>query len=191
LSPRSITGNGGTCPGTSIVGFAPPAAGTCTGSLDAGNTAACNAEAACLTAYNKAVGLVPTHALVATDLGGLTLGPGVYTFPTLNAALSTTLTLNGTSNPKGQFVFQIKTTFMTSAVTAKVVLIGGAQACNVYFAVGSSATIGAAGTLQGNILAYTSVAFDSGASDKGTVCALNGAVTLIDNPLTAQPTCFT
>jgi Ice-binding-like len=104
--------------------------GVCTGSIDAGNTAACNAEAACLTAYNAAEALVPTSTL-STDLGGLTLPPGVYTFTTLNAALSTTLTLNGTSNTKGQFIFQIKTTFTTSATTAKVSLIGGAQACNV------------------------------------------------------------
>jgi acyl-[acyl carrier protein]--UDP-N-acetylglucosamine O-acyltransferase len=86
----------------------------------------------------------------------------------------------------------MKTTFTTSATTAKVVLIGGAQACNVYFTVGSSATIGAGGQLQGNILAYTSIAVNSGASNKGTLGALHGAVTLIDDALTAQSgTCST
>jgi len=69
------------------------------------------------------------------------------------------------------------------------VFLGGGQPCNVYFIVGSSATIGAGSQLQGNILAYTSIAVKSGASDKGTLCALNGAVTLIDDALTAQPTC--
>jgi acyl-[acyl carrier protein]--UDP-N-acetylglucosamine O-acyltransferase len=71
------------------------------------------------------------------------------------------------------------------------VLIGGAQACNVYFIVGSSATIGAGSQMQGNILAYTSIAVDSAASNEGTFCALNGAITLIDNALTAQTTCST
>ncbi len=184
-----ITGNCGTCPGTAITGFG-AGAGTCTGSIDAGNTAACNAEAAILTAYNDGVGLVPTEALTSTNLGGITLGPGIYTFPTLNAVLTGTLTLNGTSNPDGQFIFQIQTTFVISA-NAKVVLVGGAQACNVYFFVGSSATIGAGAHIHGNIIAYTSIAVDSAASNKGTLGALNGAVTLIANLLTARPTCTT
>ncbi|KAE9367243.1 hypothetical protein N431DRAFT_350356 [Stipitochalara longipes BDJ] len=184
-----ITGDCGTCPGTAITGFG-PGMGVCTGSIDAGNTAACNAEAACLTAYNNAAALVPTHTPLPTDLGGQTLPPGVYDFTTSNAVLSTTLTLNGATNPKGQYIFQIKTTFVTSA-NSKIVLINGAQACNVYFIVGSSATIGAGSQLQGNILAYTSVAVNSGASDKGTLCALNGAVTLIDDAITSQPTCST
>jgi hypothetical protein len=144
-----------------------------------------------LTAYNNAAALVKTKTLAATDLGGLTLPPGVYGFPTENAVLSTTLTINGTGNANGQFVFQIGTTFTTSATTAKVVLIGGAQACNVYFIVGSSATIGPNSQLQGNILAYTSISVQSGASNKGTFGALNGAVTLIDNALTSQTSCTT
>lgn len=163
--------------------------GVCTGGIDAGNTAACNAEAACLTAYNDAAALVPTRTL-STDLGGQTLVPGVYKFTTLNAVLSTTLTLNGTSNPNGQFIFEIQTTFVTSA-NAKVVLIGGAQACNVYFIVGSSATIAAGSQMQGNILAYTSISVGQGASNKGTFCALNGGISLIDDALTSQPTCST
>jgi len=183
-----ITGNCGTFPGTAITGFG-AGAGICTGAIDAGNTAAANAEAACLTTYNNGLALVPTAALAATDLGGLTLPPGVYTFPTLNAVLSTTLTLNGTTNPKGQFVFQIRTTFASSASTSKINLIGGAQACNVYFLSGSSITIGAGSQLQGNFIAHTSIAVGAGASINGTLCALNGAITLIDDKITAQPTC--
>lgn len=70
-----------------------------------------------------------------------------------------------------------------------ILLINGAQACNVFFAVGSSASIGAAASLQGNFLAYTSIAVSEAASNVGTFCSLNGAVTLIDNALTAQPSC--
>ncbi len=185
--PR-ITGACGTWPGTAITGFG-AGAGVCTGGIDAGNTAAQNAEAACLTAYNLAASFVPTTTL-PTNPGGLTLVPGVYNFTTLNAGLSGTLTLNGASNPHGQFIFEVKTTFVPSAL-AKVVLTGGAQACNVYWIVGSSATIGAGAQLQGNILAYTSVSVGSAVSNKGTLCALNGGITLIDDALTAQPTCST
>ncbi len=181
-------GDLGTCPGTAIEGFG-LGEGVYTGSANRGNTAACDAEAACLTAYTDAAALVTTSTLVSTDLGGITLGPGVYAFPTLNAALSTTLTLDGSSDPAGQFVFQIQTTFSTSAGTSNIELIGGAQACNVFFLIGSSATISAASNLQGNFLAYTSIAVQAAASNNGTFCALNGAVTLIDNALTAEHIC--
>jgi hypothetical protein len=182
-----ITGDCGTCPGTAITGFPP---GVCTGTTSAGGTAACNAEAACLTAYNNAKSATPATALPSSNLGGVTLPPGIYTFPTSGVTLSTTFTANGTANPHGQWIFQISTTFATS-VGSKVVLINGAQACNIYFQVGSSATIAAGSALQGNILAYTSIAVGKGSSNKGTLCALNGAVTLIDDALTAKPTCTT
>jgi hypothetical protein len=107
----------------------------------------------------------------------------------VNAGLAGTLTLNGASNPFAQFIFEVKTTFIPSAL-AKVVLIGGAQACNVFWVVGSSATIGAGAQLQGNILAYTSISVGSAVSNKGTFCALNGGITLINDALKAQPFCL-
>lgn len=118
------------------------------------------------------------------DLGGRTLKPGVYTFDEAGAANSGTLTLDGA----GQFVFLIEST-LTTAEDSKVVLRNGAQACNVYFVVGSSATIGEGSQMQGNILAYASISMSEAASNKGTFCALNGAVTLINNALTAQTVC--
>lgn len=149
----SIIGDCGTCPGTAITGFPP---GKCTGITSAGGTAGCNAQAACLTAYNDASAAGPTIPLAALDLGGLTLGPGVYEFPTEAASLTGALTLDGLLDPEGLFIFLIHTTFKT-AVGSQVLLINGSQACNVYFIVGSSATVGAASALQGNLLAYTSV----------------------------------
>lgn len=116
--------------------------------------------------------------------------PGAYTFPTSGVTLSGTLTLNGTLSAKGQYIFKITTTF-GAAAAAKVVLINGAQACNVYFVVGSSATLGAGSIMKGNILAYTSIASANAVSNAGTWCALNGAVTLINDALTAQTTCST
>lgn len=181
----AITGNLGTCPGTSVTGFPP---GTCSGVITKGGTAACNCEADCLTAYNVAAGLAVTVALPASDLGGLTLGPGVYSFPTSGVTLTGNLTLNGATNHNKQFIFEITTTFGVAAA-ARIILINGAQACNVYFRVGSSATVGAGAVLNCNILAYTSIAVGNAASNKGIFCALNGAVTLINDALTAQPTC--
>ncbi|KAF4626775.1 hypothetical protein G7Y89_g11376 [Cudoniella acicularis] len=182
-----ITGDCGTSPGTSITGFPP---GVCTGITSAGGTLAVNAEAACLTAYNAALASTPTTPLSVSNLGGLTLNPGVYTFPTSAVTLSGILTLNGTLNANGQFIFLIDTTF-TTAVSSEVLVINGAQACNIYFIVGTSASIGAASALQGNLLAYTAIAAYSGASNKGTWCALNAAITLIDDSLTAITTCTT
>jgi len=159
-----------------------------TGSTTAGGLASQNAEASCLTAYNNAVALTPTAGLSSSDLGGITLSPGVYTFPTISATLSSTLTLNGTGNPNGQFIFQIPTTF-SSAAGSQVLLVGGAQACNVYFVLGTEATIGAASSIQGNVLAGTLIAASEGASGVGTWCSRDAAVTLINNKLTAQTVC--
>lgn len=182
-----ITGSCGTCPGTAITGFPP---GQCTVSTSAGGTAGCAAQADCLNAYNLALAAGPSTAVVSADLGGLTLNPGVYTFPTNGVTLTGILTLNGTLSANGQFIFHINTTF-GAAAASQVKLINGAQACNVYFVVGSSATVGAAAILEGNILAYTSIAAQNAASNAGTWCAINGAVTLINNALIAQPTCST
>jgi hypothetical protein len=186
-----ITGSIGTYPGTAITGFSPPETGTYSGSISAGGTAAFNAIAGCQAAYTAARQKVPTVALVSADLGGLNLGPGVYTFPTNGAYLSasSTLTLNGTLAPTGQFIFLINTTLDLFAAS-KIVLTNGATPCNVYFIVGSSANVYGGAITQGNILAYTGVAVRSAASGKGTWCALNSAVTLINNNVVAQTTCI-
>jgi len=188
VSNTRITGSCGTSPGTEITGFPP---GVCTKTNSAGGIAADNAEAACLNAYNNAAAKVPTAALRASDLGrGLTLPPGVYTFPTSAATLTGTLTLDGATNRRGQWIFQITTTFTASAAS-QIRTINGAQACNVYFIVGSSANVQAGTKLVGNILAYTSISASDAASNNGSWCALNGAVTLINNALTAQSVCST
>jgi len=181
-----VMGSCGTWPGSEMTGFPP---GFCTTTSIAG-TPASNAEAACLKAYNNAVAKVPTAALPASDLGGVTLPPGVYTFPTSAATLTGILTLDGARNPRGQWIFQITTTFGASAAS-QILTINGAQACNVYFIVGSSATIEAGAQLVGNILAYTSIAASDAASNNGSWCALNGEVTLINNALTAPSVCLT
>jgi hypothetical protein len=99
--------------------------------------------------------------------------------------LSNTLTLDAAGDATKQFIFKIGTTF-TAAANAKVVLTNSAQACNVYFIVGSSASIGAAAQMKGNVIAYTSISASNAASNQGTWCALHAAVTLINNALVAQ-----
>jgi hypothetical protein len=99
--------------------------------------------------------------------------------------LTGTLTLNAANNPKAQFIFLIDTTF-TANPLSKIVLINKAQACNVYFIIGTSASIGAGAQLQGNFIANTLIAASEAASNKGTWCSLGAAVTLINNALVAQ-----
>jgi hypothetical protein len=99
--------------------------------------------------------------------------------------LSGNLTLDAGGDNKKQFIFKITTTF-TAAALSQVKLINSAQACNVYFIVGSSASIGAGAKMQGNIIAYTAIGASNAASNQGTWCALNAAVTLINNALVAQ-----
>lgn len=133
-------------------------------------------------AYTAASKDGSTRDLTGTDLGGLVLVAGVYTFDS-SAQLTGTLTLNGLATDV--FIFQIGSTLTTASGSA-VVLTGGAQACNVYFQVGSSATLGTATNFNGNILAQASITLTTGASTNGGLYALTGAVTLDTNIINAQ-----
>ena len=134
-----------------------------------------------LTAYNNAAGQAFT-ATISADLGGQTLTAGVYTgAPSLG--LTGTLTLDGQNNPNSVFIFQCPASTLTTASYSVVNLINGAQACNVFWQVGSSATIGTGSIFVGNILAYTSITLTTGATVNGRALALNGAVTLDTNTI--------
>ena len=173
----------GVYPGTAITGFPPG-----TGTLHPGDASAKAAQTAAHAAYTSAVALPPTATLTG-DLGGKTLTPGVYRFSS-SAQLTGTLTLNGQNDKNAQFVFQIGST-ITTASAAKVVLINGARACHVIWAVGSSATLGTTTAFQGDVLAVTSITATTGVSNVGSLIALGAAVTLDTNKLTAVPTCPT
>ena len=177
-----IGGNVGVSPGTAVTGFAP---GTIAApySIIAGGPVAAQAEADLVTAYDYAAGLAPTQVLTGEDLGGLTLTPGVYFFAS-SAGLTGTVTLNNEGNPGGVFVFQIGST-LTTASSSEVVLENGAQAGNVFWQVGSSATLGTGTSFEGSILAQDSITLDTGANLTGSVLAMNGGVTLDDNTVTA------
>jgi type VI secretion system secreted protein VgrG len=152
-----------------------------TGATHAGDAVAERAQADLTTAYGVAAGQTPvTRNLTGTDLGGLTLTPGVYKFDT-SAQLTGKLTLDGTSAPDAQFVFQIGST-LTTASDSLVELIN-ASPCNVYWQIGSSATLGTRTAFQGNLLADTSITLNTGASVIGRALARTGAVTLDTNSL--------
>jgi hypothetical protein len=168
-----VNGDLGVSPGSAISGFPP---GIVNGTIQPGDAAAAHTDA--VTAYNYLAGEPVNQNLTGTDLGGRTLSAGVYKFDS-SAALTGTLTLNG----PGVFVFQIGST-LTSATISSVLLENGAQAGNVFWQVGSSATL--AGTsFDGTILADASIGLTSdGASINGRALALTGAVTLDDNSIT-------
>lgn len=127
-----------------------------------------------------------------TELGGKTLTAGIYQNATLG--LTGTLTLDGGNDDDSpsDSVFVIKTrnggsegSTLTTASNSSVVLTGGAQACNVFWQVGSSATFGAGTDFVGTVMALTSISAESGATFEGRLLARNGEVTLIDNTITS------
>jgi len=175
-----VTGDVGIWPNgaSSVTGFPP---GSITGTLHAGDAVALQAQSDLTVAYNSLAGQACDTDLTGTDLGGLTLNPGVYCFST-GAQLTGTLTLDALGDPDAVFIFQIGTT-LTTATNSRVQVINGGpdSACNVYWQVGSSATIGTATEFEGNILALTSITLVTGSSVSGRLLARNGAVTLDTN----------
>ncbi len=181
--PTIITGeNLGLSPGSAVTGF-PPGVLTSPAIQDVTDPAAAQAQLDAAIAYHYMAGL-PTGAALPGDLSGLTLTPGLYTNASTVALGSGTVTLDAQGNPNAVFIFQIGTTLTTIGST-QVVLTGGAQAANVYWQVGSSATLGTYSVFKGTIIALQSVTVQTGANLVGRALALNGAVTLDTNLVTA------
>jgi hypothetical protein len=149
------------------------------GVIHSGDGVAQQAEQDVTTAYNALAGRACNHDLTGVDLGGRTLTAGVYCFSS-SAQLTGTLTLDAQGNPDAVFVFQIAST-LTTASNASVVVVNGAQPCNAFWQVGSSATLGTTTSLVGSILALTSITLDTGATVAGRALARNGAVTMDTN----------
>lgn len=175
----TLNGDLGVSPGTAVTGFPP---GQLNGNLHADDATATQAHADLATAYADATGRGPA-APITGDLGGLTLTPGVYG---AGAALSLTgtLTLDGQGNPNAVFILQAGSTLGTAA-GSQVNLTGGAQSCNVFWQVGTSATLGASSTLDGTILASTSISVGDSVAINGRALARDGAVTLINDTVSA------
>ncbi len=180
-----IAGNLGVSPGTAVIGF-PPGLVTAPGVIHAADAVAAQAQVDLTTAYTTIVGMPTLVDLSGTDLGGLTLTPGVYGF-TSSAQLTGPLVLDALGNPQAVFIFKVGTT-LTTASASSVLVINGGSSCNVFWQVGSSATLGTGSTLAGNILALTSITLTTGASVDGRILARNGAVTLDGNAVsTCRP----
>ena len=180
--PSVITGDLGVSPGTAISGFPP---GLVNGAQHSADAVAAQAQTDLVTAFNDAAGQATDGALPA-DAGGLTLVPGVYTASS-TLGLTGTLTLDAQGDPNAVWVFQVGSG-LTTASSSQVLLTNGASPCNVFWQVGSSATLGTDSTFVGNILALTSISATTGATIDGRALARNGAVTLDTNTIT-RPQC--
>lgn len=176
--PTVITGDLGVSPGAAITGFPP---GLVSGTTHAADAASLQAQTDATTAYNFLAGQACGTTLTG-DLGGRTLAPGVYCFAT-SAQLTGILTLDGLGNPASQFIFQMGST-LTTASASSVVLINGAQACNVWWQMGSSATLGSTTSFVGTLIALASATLNTGATLAGRAIGRTGAVTLDTNTVT-------
>jgi hypothetical protein len=170
--PSVLNGDLGVDPGTAITGFPP---GTVHGATHKADAVALQAQSDVTTAYNTAAGQSCPHDLTGQDLGGKSLVAGVYCFSS-SAQLTGHLTLSG----NGVFIFQIGSKLTTGSNAS----VSGAAPCNVFWQVGSSATVGTDTRFIGNILALTSIAAQTGATFNGSLYARNGEVTLDTNTIT-------
>ena len=178
-----VNGDLGLSPGTSLTGFPP---GIVNGAQHITDAVATQAQADLVTAYNAASGQSVGVITVSGDLGGQTLTAGLYNSAS-SLGLTGALTLDAQGNSDAVFIFQIGSA-LTTASASKVALVNGAQACNVFWQVGSSATLGTNSNFAGTIIALSSVTVNTGASINGRVLARNGAVTLDTSPIN-KPTC--
>jgi hypothetical protein len=177
--------------GVSITGFEGPPDGTAEGGVEQTTEAAEIAQSDLTIAYNDAAGrdLSAVGNPTPSDLTGLTLVGGVYAAPDKGPlGLTGTLTLDGEENPNSVWIFQTASTLITGGETSVVSLINGAQPCNVFWQVGSSATLGTDSTFVGNILAQVSITVNNGAHVEGRALARTGAVTL-ENNIFVDPAC--
>ncbi|MGG7307922.1 ice-binding family protein [Curtobacterium sp. AB451] len=183
--PTTVQGDLGVSPGTSITGFGGTGNGIVNGTVHQTDAAATQAQADTTTAYGVAASLTPTQTGI-TELNGLSLSPGVYTGDALRLADTGTLTLAGSAD--SVWVFQAASTLTIGSGT-RILITGGASSCNVFWQVGSSATIGSAAQFQGTVLADQSVTATTGATVVGRLLARNAAVTLDTNTITAPTGC--
>ena len=175
----TINGDLGLSPGTAITGFPP---GQVNGTINAANIAALQAQNDLTAAYNAAAAS-PVTATIPVELGGTTVTPGVYASPAGTFGITGTLTLDAQGDPNAVFIFQAASTLITASAS-NVVLVNGAQAANVFWVVGSSATLGTYSIIQGNIMAQASITVTTGVTVDGRALARTAAVTLDSDTIT-------
>jgi hypothetical protein len=178
IPTTTINGDLGVSPGTTVSG-APIVNGT----LHLGDPIAAQAQLDLTTAYNDAAGRTVGAITVAGNLGGQTLAPGLYKSASSLEISSGDLTLDAQGDPNAVWVFQMGSTLITT-VGRQVILTGGAQAANIFWQVGSSATIGGSSVFKGTILALASITMNTSATLDGRALARTGAVALDANTIT-------
>ena len=182
--PSVLIGNLGVSPGSAITGF-PPGVVNAPSSIHISDAIAIQAQIDLTTGYNAIAARPATADLTGVNLAGLTLTPGVYSFAA-GANLSGALTLNALGNPNAVFIFNIASTLTTGSAST-VQIIGGGTGNNVYWRVGSSATLGTTTSFIGDILALTSITLNTGANITcGSALAQTGAVTLDTNNISTR-----
>jgi len=181
--PTTLRGDLGTFPTTSITGAGSM---TVTGTNHGGDAVTQGAKSSLVTAYNSAAGKGPTSP-IAGDLAGKTLTPGVYNSAS-SIGLTGSLILNAAGDPNAVFVFQAGSS-LTTASGSTVLLRNGARSCNVFWQIGSSATLGTGSSFVGTIMATQSITVTTGARVVGRALARNGAVTLDTNVITRPTSC--
>jgi hypothetical protein len=182
--PTTILGDVGIHPAAAVTGFPP---GIVNGTIHAGDAVALNAKSALVTAYNDAAGRTPAVVVAGGTLGGQTLVGGVYNSGGFTLGLTGTVTLNGQNDPSSVWIFQATSDLITAS-SSTVAFINGAQPCNVFWQVTSSATLGSGSSFVGTILALTSITMASAVTVNGRALARNGDVTLINDTIT-RSTC--
>jgi len=184
--PSVISGNVGVSPGSAVTNF-PPGLVTAPASIFTEGAAA-GPKAALTTAYNAALA-GPATVLASSELGTQILLPGIYSSPDPFFQITGTLTLDGALDPNAVWIFRTAST-LTTAGASVVFLDRAASACNVFWQIGSSATLGTTSTMVGTVMALTSITATTGANVTGRLLARNGAVTLDTNTITTPAACI-
>ena len=177
-----VFGNLGLSPGSLVSGFGGPPNGTVFGETHIADSVANEAKGALGTAHTEAAGRGPAADIASGELGDSTLLPGVYN---ASSALGLTgnVTLNALGNPDAVFIIQVGSQ-LTTATDSSVSLIGSAQACNVYWQVGSLAALGTRTDFKGTIMAATAITVGDGAVVDGRLLAGTAEVTLLNDTIT-------
>lgn len=184
LGPSVVSGDVGVTPGLAVVGF-PPATQLGTSLIYSGAPAG-TPQLDLTTAYNVAAGAISTQ--VPTELGNTAPAPGVYSTVDGTLGITGDLVLDANGDATAEWIFQADSTLITAS-GSRVVLVDGASACNVFWQVGSSATLGTGSTMVGTVMALTSISTNSGTTVTGRLLARNGAVTLNNTVITTPPAC--
>ena len=177
--PTSVTGDLGVSPGTAVKGFPP---GTVVGAQHLGDPTAAAGIASLTTAYNDAAGRTLCPISVSGNLGGKTLTPGLYKSTSALSISSGDLTLDALGDANAVFIFQMASTLTTTS-GRQVILAGNAKAANIYWQVGTSATLGSTSAFQGTVMADQAITMNTGGTLNGRLLARITAVNLDSNTI--------